>query len=94
VRPNRCPRTVLDRVRRHLRTAVSLPEARALLLMVDEDDGLRWRRHTQIPRALYDLVARLEHDRVGELLTHVPAQGTRTRRVLEMAFIGNEPDRS
>jgi len=94
VRPNRCPRRVLSRVRIHLQTAGSLPEARILHLMVDEDDGLLWRHHTQIPHALFDLVEQLDSNQVSELLFHVPARGTRTYRVLEMASNRDEPDRS
>jgi hypothetical protein len=94
VRPNRRPRAVLDRVRRHLQTAAALPEARVLLLMVDEDDGLSWRYHTHVPQALFDLVALLEDVDIEELLTHVPAHGTRTYRVMEMALTGDEPNRS
>jgi hypothetical protein len=91
-RPNRCPRIVLDRVRRHLKSAAALPEARVLHLMVDEDDGLRWRRHTQIPPALFDLVGLLNSEQRSQLLTHVPAKGTRTYRVLEMMSGRDEPD--
>jgi len=92
-RPNRCRRTVLDRVRRHLRTASALPEARVLLALVNEDDGLRWRYHTEIPRALVELVALVAPERVAELLAHVPAEGTRTHRVLTTALISDDPDR-
>lgn len=91
-RPHRCPRIVLNRVRRHLDSAAMLPEARVLHLMVEEDDGLRWRHHTQIPQALIDLVGLLDSEHVSELLTHVPAQGTRTYRVLEMVSDPDEPD--
>jgi hypothetical protein len=93
-RPNRRPRTVLARVRSHLRTAATLTEARVLHLMVEEDDGFRWRHHTRIPQELFDLVDLLDGDHVGELLTHVPARGTRTYKVLEMASDRDEPDRS
>lgn len=92
-RPNRCARADLERVRRHLRTAAPLPEARVLLVLVDEDYGLCWRRHTRIPQALIDLVAQVDRERAGELLVHVPAEGTRTRRVLETVVAGHEPDR-
>jgi hypothetical protein len=91
-RPHRSPRTVLSRVLRHLKSAAPLPEARVLSLMVEEDDGLRWRHHTQMPQALFDLIGLLEVDRVNELLVHVPAQGTRTYRALEMMSDCDEPD--
>jgi hypothetical protein len=92
LRPNRLSRGGVDSVRRHLKSAGALPEARVLLVMVDEDYGLRWRDHTEIPQALIDLVALVEGDRAGELLAHVPAKGTRTRQVLEAAVAGDEPD--
>ena len=74
-RPNRCSRAVIERVRRHLDTAAELPEAKALLLMVDEDYELRWRQHTLITQTLIDLVGRVDRDHAGELLAHVPARG-------------------
>ena len=92
VRPHRCPHAVLNRVRRHLESAGTMPEARVLHLMVEEDDGLRWRHHTRIPPALFELVGLLDRDHVSELLTHVPAEGTRTYRVLEMVSDHGEPD--
>ena len=85
VRPNRRPRWVIDSVRQHLVTASALPEARVLHVLVDEDYGLLWRRHTTVPRALVELVALVEYERAVEIVTHVPARGTRTMRVLEMA---------
>ena len=83
VRPNRRPRRVVDRVRRHLLTAAALPEARLLRVLVDEDYGLLWRYYTTIPQALVDLVALIDHERAAEILAHVPARGTRTVHVLE-----------
>jgi hypothetical protein len=85
VRPNRRPRRVVDRVRRHLLTAAALPEARLLRVLVDEDYGLLWRYYTTIPQALVDLVALIDHERGAEILAHVPARGTRTVHVLERA---------
>ena len=93
-RPHRCPLAVLNRVRRHLESAEAMPEARALRLMVEEDDRLRWRHHTRIPPALFELVGLLKSEHVNELLTHIPAEGTRTYQVLEMVFDQGEPDRA
>jgi|tagenome__1003787_1003787.scaffolds.fasta_scaffold20854760_3 hypothetical protein len=93
-RPNRRPYSVLARIRHHLRAAATLPEAKVLNLMIEEDYGFKWRHHTQIPPALFDLVELLGCDQVSELLTHVPARGTRTYKVLSMATDDDEPDRS
>jgi hypothetical protein len=87
VRPNRHPSGAIDRVRRHLRTAWALPEARVLHVLVDEDHGLHWRRCTTIPQALRDLVAQVDRDRADEIVTHVPAQGARTFDVLQQVVM-------
>jgi hypothetical protein len=82
MRPNRHEKRNIISVQRHLNSAGELPHARVLLILVNEDYGLFWRKYSAVSDGLRELVRKTDTEHVDEILRHVPAPEARTWKLL------------
>lgn len=81
-RPHMASAAEVTSIRRQLELAGRLPEAQALLVLVNEDYYLSWQQSSAVPPELVDLVQSVPLARVQEIVTHVPAEQCRVWRLL------------
>lgn len=81
-RPHRSRRDTIKAIARHLAAADVLPEARALHLLVNEDQDLAWQRWSGLPEDVQADLDLVEPQRAQEITEHVPAWEARVWRAL------------
>lgn len=81
-RPHMASAATIKSIQRQLALAEPLLEARALLVLVNEDYYLTWQQSNAVPPALVDLVQSIPLARAQEIIEHVPAEQCRVWRLL------------
>jgi len=82
VRPARHSRGRLDEIDTYLRGAGSRPEALAVRALIQDDRTLSWRRTGTLPDPVRKALLRVDAQRSGEIVEHVPSPGSRVWALL------------